>query len=198
MGLIDRAKNILLKPKEEWAVIEQETPDIGGLITGYALPLILLSAICTFIGTAFISSAYGVDSVSYGLAGAIVGLITAIVGLFISAFVVDALAPSFGSQKNMGRAMQLVVYSATAGWVAGLLNIIPGLVFVTWIGSLYGIYLLYLGLPNMMKTPEDKRVVYTIVALVVNFLVMIVLGMILLPIMYGIFGLNALTPRTAF
>lgn len=199
MGLIDRAKNILLKPKEEWEVIEQEEPNIGGLITGYALPLILLSAICTFIGIAFIGSAYGNLGVSYGLMNALMGLITAIVGLFVSAFVIDALAPSFGSQKNLGRAMQLVVYSGTAGWVAGILNIIPFLMIITWIGALYGIYLLYLGLPNMMKTPDDKRIIYMIVAFVVNILVFFVIGLILTPIMMGIFGLNALaTGATGF
>ncbi|MBC8145148.1 MAG: YIP1 family protein, partial [bacterium] len=38
MGLVDRAKNILLKPKEEWQVIAGETPDTGAMVTGYMLP----------------------------------------------------------------------------------------------------------------------------------------------------------------
>jgi hypothetical protein len=194
MGLIDRAKNILVNPKEEWAVIEQEEPDIGGIITGYAIPLILLSAICTFVGFAFISSVYRGLGMGYAIAMAVSQVITAVLGLFVSAFVIDALAPSFGSQKNLGRAVQLVAYSGTAAWVAGILNIFPPLMFVTWIASLYGIYILYLGLPHTMKTPDDKRIVYMIVAFVVNAVVVMVLGGILAGVLVSAFGVAALAP----
>ncbi|MBK8909742.1 MAG: hypothetical protein IPM61_00275 [Chlorobi bacterium] len=51
MGLVDRAKNIILTPKTEWPVIETEEPDTGGMITGYALPLMLLPVVGTIIGT---------------------------------------------------------------------------------------------------------------------------------------------------
>lgn len=193
MGLIDRAKNILVNPKEEWAVIEQEEPNIGALVTGYAIPLILLSAVCTFIGFAFISSVYRGLGMGYAIGMAVAQLLTALIGLFISAFVIDALAPSFGSEKNLGRAMQLVVYSGTAAWVAGILNILPFLMWVPMIAGLYGIYILYLGLPHMMKTPDDKRIIYMIVAFVVNAVVVMVLGGILATTLLGAFGVAALT-----
>lgn len=189
MGLIDRAKNILMKPKEEWAVIEQETPDVGGIVTGYALPLILLSAICGFIGMAFIGIA-GYSSISAGIMQAVTVLVGGLIGIFVTSFVVDALAPSFGSQKNFGRAVQLVVYSYTPIWIAGVFSIIPLLGFVAFIALLYTIYLIYLGLPFTMKTPEDKLVIYMVVTLVVLLVVYFIIGAILGAI-YLAMGLTA-------
>jgi len=48
----------------------------------------------------------------------------------ISAFIIDALAPSFGAEKNMGRSVQLVSYSYTPGWIGGLLAIIPAIALI--------------------------------------------------------------------
>ena len=38
-GLVERAKNILLKPAETWSVIADEPASAGGLLTGYAVVL---------------------------------------------------------------------------------------------------------------------------------------------------------------
>ena len=51
---------------------------------------------------------------------------------------------------------------------------------IGFLGSLYCIYLLYLGLPRLMKAPDDKAVAYTIVvvlcAIVVWFILAVVIG----------------------
>ncbi|MGZ8522076.1 MAG: hypothetical protein ACXWX7_18220 [Candidatus Binatia bacterium] len=38
--------------------------------------------------------------------------------------------------------------------------------------GLYRLYLLYLGLPRLMKTPEDKALVYTIVVIFAAFVIL--------------------------
>jgi hypothetical protein len=126
-----------------------------------------------------------------GIATGIAGFITAVAGAYITAFVVNFLAPNFGSQKDYGRAMQLVAYSWTPGWLAGILNIYPPLRILVLIASLYGLYLIYLGLPHTMKTPGDKVVAYMVVTIIVLLIVYLILGAILGVIMLGIFGLSA-------
>ena len=120
----------------------------------------------------------------------IVSLLSALLGVFITAFVVDFLAPNFGSQKDFGRSMQLVAYSYTPAWVAGILNIVPVLGILAGLASLYGLYLIYLGLPSIKKTPEDKVVVYLVVTIVVVIVLYFVLAAILTPIICAIFGLS--------
>lgn len=184
MSLVARAQNIIMKPKEEWPVVAGETPDTGKIITGYVIPLALLPAVGMLLGNGFLGFGF-----KWGIAWAIVVFVGSVLSTLITAFVVDALAPSFASEKDLARSMQLVAYSNTPGWVAGLLNIIPFLGFITWLASLYGIYLLYLGLGPIKKTPADKTVIYTIVALiatmVLNGIFYVILGGILVTAFVG-------------
>ena len=197
MSLVDRAKNIIVSPKNEWAVIAEESPDVGSIITTYVLPLAVLSAAASFIGYAFIGVPVPflgtIKGVSWGLYYGIQNLIMTILGVLITAFVVDLLANSFGSEKNFGRAVQLVAYAYTPSWIGGLFSIYPPLGIIGSLFSIYGLYLLYLGLPFTMKTPKEKVIIYLIVTAIVLIVLMVVLGMILAAIMGGILGLSLLS-----
>lgn len=186
MNLVERVKNILIKPKEEWNVISQETTSITQLLTSYLLILALIPAIAAFVkqgilGTSFMG--YHVPGlISTGIRSAIVSYISTVGGVFLSAFIIDILATSFGSQKNFTKAMLLVTYSFTPMMLAGIFQVIP---FFGWLAivGLYGLYILYLGLKPMMQTPDDKVTVYFIVSL----LVIIVVYFVLMAIMGAVF-----------
>jgi hypothetical protein len=90
----------------------------------------------------------------------------AVVGAFILSLLINKLAPTFDGEKNSEQAFKLAVYSYTPAWVAGLLCILPSLTFLAVLASFYGLYLLYLGLPKLMKSPADKSLVYTAVVVV--------------------------------
>jgi hypothetical protein len=192
MNIVDRAKNIILTPKTEWPVIAGEDPVAGQIISGYVIPLALIPAVATMLGLGLIGRGM-LTSFTTGIAMAIVSFIAAVAGVYLTAFVIDYLAPNFGSQKNFGRSMQLVAYSYTPAWIAGILTIIPVLGVLVLIASLYGLYLLYLGLPHTMKTPQDKVVPYMVVSIIVLIIVYFVLTAILTMIVFGIFGLGAMS-----
>jgi len=199
MNLIERAKNIIVSPVKEWNVIATEHPDTGKIITGYVLPLAGAAAVAAFIGYGLIGFNYGfgirVRGIDWGLYQAITVLAGALISVFVSSFVIDALAPSFGSEKNLGRSVQLVSYSYTPAWIGGLLAILPSLAIVGSLAGLYGLYLLYVGMPILKKTPADKHAGYFVVSLLVMIVVFIVIGMILSRILLSIFGLSyGLTP----
>ena len=189
MSLIDRAKNIMVSPKTEWDIIANEEPNIQQLLMGYVLPLALIPTIAIIIGYGLIGI-YGFSSFTMGIAMGLVQFLNAILSVFIASFVIDALASSFASQKNMGRAVQLVAYSMTPVWVGGIFNLVP---VVGWLGSLlglYGLYLLYLGISPQMKTPEDKKVGYMIVSIIILIVVYFVIAAILTAILLSVFGLS--------
>jgi hypothetical protein len=191
MNIVDRAKSIIMSPKTEWSVVAGEEPNVGQIIVGYVIPLAAVPAVATIIGMGLIGSGL-VTSFSVGIATGIGSFIAAVVGVYVTAFIVDLLAPNFGSQKGFGRAVQLVAYSYTPAWVAGILNIVPPLAPIALLAGLYGLYLLYLGLPHTMKTPQDKVAVYLIVTIIVLILVFFILAAILTPIMFAIFGIGML------
>ncbi len=127
MNIVDRAKKIVMTPKTEWPVISSETPVIGEIMLNYVLPLALIPAVAQAIGYGLVGGPLISWSITAAVAAGLVSFLTAVVGVFVTAYVVDFLAPNFGSQKNLGRAVQLVAFSNTPGWLAGILNIIPAL-----------------------------------------------------------------------
>lgn len=192
MNLIERVKAILLTPKTEWLVIDNEPATPPSMLTTYVLPMVLVSLVGTVINYFAFSTIY--SGTTYLIATIIITFLASILGFYISTYVIDLLAPSFGAEKNLGKSAQLVGYSGTPGYIAGLLSFIPVigplLIFAAWI---YGIYLMYIGIGPIKKTPEDKKVVYLILSYVViiavYFILMAVLGMVVL----SIFGLGAMT-----
>ncbi len=192
MNIVDRAKNIMLTPKTEWPAIAGEEPVVGQIISGYVIPLALIPAVATMLGLGLIGRGM-FTSFTTGIAMAIVSFIVAVAGVYLTAFVIDYLAPNFGSQKSFGRSMQLVAYSYTPAWVAGILTIVPVLGVLVLIASLYGLYLMYLGIPHTMKTPQDKVVAYMVVSIIVLLVIYFVLTAVLTMIVFGIFGLSAMS-----
>jgi|CXWL01.1.fsa_nt_gi hypothetical protein len=177
-GLIDRIKNILLTPKAEWDRIAGEPVDVGKLYMGYVLPLAALSAVCAFVGMSVVGIMGFRIGLVPGLIGAAIQVAMALVGVFVLAFVTNALAPTFGSQQNMGQAHKLAVYGSTAGFLAGVFTIFPPLAVLGIVG-LYSLALIYIGLPRLMKTPEDKRIGYFATIIVVCIVVGIVLSVVM-------------------
>ncbi|MEZ5994948.1 MAG: Yip1 family protein [Hyphomonadaceae bacterium] len=182
-GLVDRAKNILLTPQAEWDRIAGEPADTNKLYTGYVLPLVALAAICGFIGMTFIgASAFGVSvriPMMAGLVSAIMQVVMGVVGIYVMALIINALAPNFGSQQDVGQAHKLSAYSATAGLLAGVLALLPPLSMLSILGGIYSLVLLYIGMPRLMKTPEDKRIGYLITVIVVSIVLWFALAFVL-------------------
>lgn len=176
-----RVTNILLTPKSEWPAIEAEPTSTGTIVTSYVMPLAAIGAVAGFIGGSLVGismpfvGTYRVPIMT-GLIGALLAFGFAIAGVFILAFIINALAPTFGAQKDSGKALKVAVYAYTPAWVAGALQIVPALSVLAAIVALYGLYLLYLGLPALMKAPQDKAIGYTAVVVVCAIVLSIVMA----------------------
>ncbi|MEJ0060064.1 MAG: Yip1 family protein [Terricaulis sp.] len=101
--------------------------------------------------------------------------------------IINALAPTFGSQQDQLQAHKLSVYTATAGLLAGVFAIHPALGILGILG-IYSLFLLYLGLPKLMKTPADKVIGYFLTIIVVMIVVGIVLGLVVTTIRGAVGG----------
>ncbi len=179
MNLVDRAKGILMNPRQEWPVIDAEPLDVSELLTKYVLPLAAIGPIASFIGmTVFGLGGLFRMSVGAALGMAITSFVFSILGIFVTAWIANALAPTFGATPSMPQAIKLAAYSMTAAWIAGIFGLIPALAIVGVVGGLYSLYTLYLGVPIMMKAPQDKALVYTIVIIIVTIVAYVVAGMV--------------------
>lgn len=188
MNIVERAKNILFRPEEEWQVIEKEAVSTSALYTGYIIPLALIGPISSVIGMSVLGMSipmggtFRVPLIS-ALTHGIISFVLSLVSVYILALIVDALAPTFSGQKNLGQALKVTAYSSTAAWLSGIFSLIPMLAILSLLG-LYSLYLLYRGLPVLMKAPQEKAVLYTVVVVIcaiVIFFIMAAISSALIP-----------------
>jgi hypothetical protein len=192
-----RVRNILLTPTTEWPAIAEEPTPPAALVSSYVIPLAAIGAVAGFIGGSLVGTTipflgtYRVPIMT-GLVGAVFAFCFAIVGVFILAFIINALAPTFAAQQDSNKAFKVAVYSYTPAWIAGALQILPALAILGVFAALYGLYLLYLGLPALMKVPQDKAIGYTAVvvvcAIVLSIVVTTIGGLIVAPAALGSVG----------
>ncbi len=148
-------------------------------MTGYVIPLALIGPVARFIGFSVLGMG-GLFRISMGsgISYAIVSFILAIVGVFVLAWVINVLASNFGATQSMPQAIKLSAYSMTAAWVAGIFFLIPALSILAIIGGLYSLYLFYVGLPILMKSPADKTTTYAVVVIVSTIVLYFIVGAI--------------------
>ena len=187
MNLFERVKGILLNPRAEWSIIEREPGDVAYLFMNYVAILAAIPAVCGFIGGSLIGiSLPGLGTVRVplvtGLVGAVVGYLLTFAMVYIVALLADLLAPTFQGQKNAENALKLVVYSYTPAWLAGVFLLIPSLGFLAILG-LYGLYLLWSGIPPLMKAPQEKSIVYTLAIIVCAIVIGLIVGLVQAAIM---------------
>jgi hypothetical protein len=174
MELLDRAKNILLTPRTEWPVIAGEAATVQSLYVGYILILAAIGPIALAVRSGIAGIGVGMAVIVYAI-----GLVMT----YVMAWIVDALAPTFGGEKNFIAALKLTAYSYTAAWVAGIFHLLP---FIggplALIAAIYSLYTFYLGAPTLKKCPQEKAAAYTIVVVIVG----IVAGFVLFKLLFSL------------
>ena len=179
-GIVQRVKDILLKPGESWPVIASEPATVQSIYVPYAVVLAAIGPVAQFIGgQVFGFSAFGITyhpPIGGALGSAILSYGLTLAAVFILALVIDGLAPSFGGQKDQIQALKVAAYSATAGWIGGIFGLIPALGLIGALFGLYGLYLLYLGLPVLMKAPQEKAAGYAVVVIIVAIILFLIVG----------------------
>jgi Yip1 domain len=177
MALIDRVKNILLAPKAEWPVIAGEPATVQSLYVGYIMILAAIGPVALALQVGLFGMGLGIAVIAYAVGLAIV---------YLMAWIIDALAPTFGGEKDFVKSLQLIAFSYTAAWVAGIFHLMPmvGSLLALAAGA-YSVYTFYLGAPVMRKCAPEKAVVFTIVVVLGGIVVGAVLFNLLLAVIGG-------------
>src|SRR5256886_16976035 len=174
MKLLNRVKAILRTAQAEWKGIAGEAATLGDLLIKSVAILAAIPEVAHFIGQSLVA---GSAPLVPNLVRAVVVYAVAFAMVYIIAGVIDLLAPRFGAEKNFPNAVKLSAYSHTPLWLAGIFLLIPGLNFLLILG-LYGFYLLWVGLPMLMKVQSDKALPYAAIVTACALIPAIVLTMI--------------------
>jgi hypothetical protein len=185
MDLVQRVQGVLLRPKDEWLKIKNESTTVSELFTSYAVILAAIPAAAQFIGRLLFRLEVPFARVPAWTAGralshAVLSYVFSLAIVYAFAVILDALAPNFSSARNLTNAMKLAVYGMTPVWVAGILYIIPGLGLLATLAGLYGLYVLYEGFQApMMETPKDRVLGFLVVSAIAAAALFIIVWLIL-------------------
>ncbi len=182
MDLIERARGMVLNPEATWVTVEQEATDWQKLFVPYLTTLALIPAVATFIAWSVLGfGSFGVFvrlPMASGLGLMVSQYAMTLIMVFAWGWFIAMLAPSFGGQASLINGLKLSVYASTPAMLAGVFGAMPGLSFLTLVGGVYALYLVYLGLPVLMKNPREKSLTYLAVAAITGIVGSLMLSML--------------------
>jgi len=176
---VSRVRGVLFEPRATFKEVDSEFTKPGDIWGRYVLPLALIGPLAGAIGRFLfgkrIAGTSLPESVTISGAGIWFGisLVLQLAAVFALTQIISLLAPGFGGQKNDVQALKVAAYASTPMWVAGIFNLHGRFLMVGVIVSMYSLFLLYVGLPTLMKVPQDRSMGYTavvIIAAIVIFL----------------------------
>jgi len=182
VDIFERAKNLVVQPQMEWPVIAAEPHTMHGLYTRYVMILAAIPPTAAFIGFAIVGFPLFRVGIGAALAYAVLLYLLSLATVYVLAVAIDGLARTFGCERNFEQAFKIAAFAPTAGWLAGIFNLLPALSILSLLG-LYSVYLLFTALGPVMRVAEDKLVPYAVVviiiAIVLNFIASVIANLTL-------------------
>jgi len=191
VGVFKHAIDLVKSPAAVMNAYRDNDPSFNSIMINYVAVLAGIPLVATLIGYLWYYGLFGylgfVGGAIYGYAitAAILGYILDVIAVVVVGFVIWKLASNFSTTTTQVRATRLAAYSFTPFFLASILYIIPLVGFLSFLGLLYGLYVLYLGVPIMLGTPKDKVVSYVIVTVIAVIIIYAIIDAI-------VFGVTAL------
>jgi hypothetical protein len=182
------AINLVKNPAAFMRQNKENAVPLNSIIIGYVAVLAAIPFVATLLGDLWYYTG------AYALGLALATYVLDVIGVFVIGFLIWKLAPSFATKTDQGRATLLAAFVYTPVFLVSILTIIPFIGWITILGLLYGLYILYLGLPIMLGTPADKALSYVVVVVVVALVVYAVIAAIIGSITAALFLRTFLFP----
>lgn len=169
--LFSRAWGLVTSPKAEWEQIRAEETTIPNILIGYVAPLAAIPPLADLIG-AYLWGGAGLGEFGGRLIGAIVAWIVGVAMVYLLGIVINATAENFDSVRDELAAQKLAAYSLTPFFISTLVLLWPPLLWIPILALGLMVFLIYRGLPILMRTREERALAYAAtvtVAAIVTF-----------------------------
>jgi|CXWL01.1.fsa_nt_gi hypothetical protein len=181
--IFSRAWGLLRDPKGEWEQIRREDTTIPNILIGYVAPLAAIPPVAGLIGNCIFGMQIAGETIRAPLAAALTStVVTWIVSIALVAFLgvlVNAVADNFDGERDDLAAQKVAAYSLTPAFLSGLFSLWPPLWWLSLFALAAMVFLIYRGLPILMKAPPERATAYTAtvtIAAVVAGIVLFSLG----------------------
>ena len=175
--LYHRTKYFIINPGKAWDVVHRENRPMQFVRGSFFLPLIILVTVSAFLGSGlFINTTL---KPMYSVLTAINTFLFLYLGIYASAFVVKEIMKAMDLGNDFVVAFKLVSYSMAPIFLSlAISKLFESLLFINVLG-LYGLYILWLGMEEMVNPPEHKKLPLIIAALATMLIIFFLLQVIL-------------------
>jgi hypothetical protein len=158
--ILSRAYGLLREPKKEWEQIRAEQTTVPSILLGYVAPLAAIPPICDLIGSSLFNPLLQVEPGAAIIRAAVTWLVS--IGLvFFLGVLVNVVAENFDADRDDLAAQKIAAYSLTPAFLSGVFSLWPPLWWLSLFALAAMVFLMYRGLPILMKAPQDRALAYT-------------------------------------
>jgi Yip1-like protein len=152
---------MLFQPRQEWQAINAEFTKAGAIFRSYVIPVSAVTPVAYLLGAVLFQeqgTLFGTLETTVGAAAqdAVIRYLCGLASVFGLGLVIDLLAPVFSGHANQVQALKVAAYASTPAWLFGALAIVPRLGRYSIVGTLWSLYLVYLGAPLLMKVSTQR------------------------------------------
>lgn len=163
-SLLNRVKNILIRPQHEWQLIKDEQNGYIDIIVRYVAILAAVPPAAAVLDRVIFdrnipNSALG-SSITYLVLTNILWYCMYVLNVVIAGAIVTVVVLTSESGSNSVSGLKIAAYSFTPLFIAGSIAVIPGMGWIVEAGILYSFYLLYLGITNLGSIGKRQAVWY--------------------------------------
>ena len=177
--ILSRCYGLLKSPDAEWEQIRAEETNIPKILIGYVAPLAVIPPLCGVLGSLLFGNSYGGQVVrpdfDTALIGAVLSFAVSIALIFLLGILINAVAENFDADRNEIQAQKVAAYSMTPAFLSGIFSLWPPIWWLSILAIAASAFLLYRGLPILMKAPEDRALGYASMVGVAGLVAFIIL-----------------------
>lgn len=157
--ILSRAYGLLREPNKEWEQIRAEETTVPNILLGYVAPLAAIIPLCSVIGSYIFEPQFAGDF-GVALIRAVVTWLVSVALVFFLGVLINAVAENFDGDKNDLGAQKIAAYSLTPTFLSGVFGLWPPLWWLSLFALAAMVFLMYRGLPILMKAPAERALAY--------------------------------------
>ncbi len=157
--ILSRAWGLLREPKKEWEQIKAEETTVPDILIGYVAPLAAIPPICDLIGSTLFNRMLEIAPGEAVVRGFVTWVVS-IALVFLLGLLINTLADNFDGDRDDLGAQKVAAYSLTPAFLSGVFSLWPPLWWLSLFALAAMVYVMFRGLPVLMKAPEDRALSY--------------------------------------
>lgn len=180
--MIQHTIGLLLRPSEQWRIVAQLPERSRNVLVLYPCIFALLPAIAWYYGTSQVGWTTGLQGNVVRLTAdsafqiSVLFYLVMVGSVAIIGFFIHWMSQTYGAESTIPKGIVIAGLTATPLFITGLVGFYPtlwldlliGVVAISW-----AVYLMYLGIPIMMKIPEERGFLFSSAVLAIAMVVLV-------------------------